>query len=164
MRRCNRRWNALAGMAVALMSVLPVVCFAGSIGKGYYAVVLDRRNALQGRSVDALVLTRAGRYRLIRRLDENYRLVLNAASGSEAPAVTAGNSRVYDSMIEENHLTPRALRDNNGREIGIVYCGLNPCYIDRRIRADGSILLDVKGDLFLDREITGVLDRAGVKD
>ena len=127
--------------------------------------MLERRNAILGKSVDALVLTAAGgRYRFIRRLDENYRLVLNATSGTQAPAVTADNSFVYDAMIKANQLTPRTLRDNNGRETGIVYCGLNPCYIDYRIRQDGTILLEVKGRFIADPEIPGVFDRRMLKD
>jgi hypothetical protein len=153
-------------LSIALALIVPAAFCAETISdKGYYAVVLERRNAALGRSVDALVLTAAGSgYRLIRRLDEDYRVVLNVTSDRQAPSVTSANFPFYDAMIRENSLTPRTIRDNNGREIAIVYCGLNPCYIERRIRQDGTILLDVQGRFFVKPELMGVVDRAMEKE
>jgi hypothetical protein len=161
MRRCSG-WLKNAGVtAAALAVIVPAALCAGTIGdKGYHAVVLERRNAVLGRSVDALVLTAGGGHRFIRRLDENYRLVLNATSGAQAPEVTPADLSFYDAMIKENHLIPRAIRDNSGREVAVVYCGLNPCYIDHRIRPDGTILLDVRGKFFADPELRGGFGRS----
>jgi hypothetical protein len=166
MRGCCLLQNNIQTFAIMFLLIVPVVCCAETISdKGYYAVVLERRNALQGRSIDAVVFTRSGStYRLIRRLDEDYRLVVNATSGMQAPAVTAGNFPSYDAMIKGNHLIARTIRDSGGRELAIVYCGLNPCYIERQIRDDGSVLFDIKGSIFVDHKSLGVLNRAVSKD
>jgi hypothetical protein len=162
MKRYNRCLKISGAAMILIILTAPVVFCAGTISdKGYYAVVLERREPMLGRSVDAVVFTRAGStYCFIRRLDENYRLVLNAKSGSLASEVNADNLPAYDAMIKENGLVPRTIRDTSGHELAIVYCGMSPCYIDGRIRKDGSIVLDVRGNLFADPEVYGVLDRA----
>jgi hypothetical protein len=166
MRRFKGCLKSAGVMAVALALIVPAAFCADTIaGKGYYAVVLERRNAALGASVDALVLTPAGSgYRFIRRLDEDYRLILNATSDRQAPGVTSANAYFYEAMIKADHLTPRTIRDNNGRELAVVYCGLNPCYIDHRIRPDGTVLLDVKGRFFADPGLRGVFGRARVTE
>jgi hypothetical protein len=166
MRPCNRCLIIPMVTAIFFAFIGSVVfCSENLSDKGYYAVVLERREAMLGRSVDAVVFTRAGSgYYFIRRLDENYRLILNATSGIQAPEVTTKNFSVYDAMIKGNGLVPRTIRDNSGHELAIVYCGLSPCYIDGRIRKDGSIVLDVRGSFFADPDVFGVLDRAMVRN
>ncbi|MFA6384343.1 MAG: hypothetical protein WCY10_03110 [Candidatus Omnitrophota bacterium] len=166
MRRCNVSVKIAGAAAVMLALIAPESFCSGDLSnKGYHAVVLERRDAMRGRSIDALVLTAAGsRVRFIRRLDEDYRLVLNATNGTPVPEVTADNSLKYEMIIKQNHLVPRAIRDNSGREAGVVYCGLNPCYINCEARKDGTILLDVKGNVFSDNEIPGILERASTKE
>ena len=112
----------------------------------HYAIVLERRDPdpVTNDRIDAVVFNASGgTYHPIRRLNGDYRLILNAPDGSAATLVAQKNISLYEKMIADNDLTASVVRDAAGSELFIVYCGLKPCYIEWNKRRDGSIVLGI---------------------
>jgi hypothetical protein len=149
---------------ILMLFCLPAVCSAKTISgkearryigdlktsltaRPYRAVVLERRDPdpANGNNIDAILFDpHAGGYRYIRRLNADYRLMLNVHGGREAPVVTAENFSSFAKLIKDNGLTPYVIFDKINKESVIVYCGLLPCYIEHRETKDGSVLIDVR--------------------
>jgi hypothetical protein len=130
-----------------------------------YSVVTLKRHYPDPRTAsdtDALIFNPLGnKYKFIRRQDSDQRLKLNVTEGSIAEKATEGKIPGYERLIKENKLKPSVILDGQDKEVCIVYCGLDPCYILWHKNKKGEILLDIKqrlientpiGSDFLDRQ------------
>ncbi len=119
-------------------------------GQKYAVLVLERRNRSfeTGGMIDALVFIPAregadNKYRFIRRLDEDYVLRMYIREGLAPVFVAPGDISRYQRLIKDNGLSPVVVRDKDGAEVLIAYCGLRPCSISWRKEANGGIFLQL---------------------
>jgi hypothetical protein len=120
----------------------------------YYAITLDRRNRNPQTAgfVDALVCVPGQEsYRYVRRQDDNHLLSIGetGASRLQAQLIRPETLAYYRKLILDNRLKPVVILEANGRESGIVFCGINSCSVVAGSRQDGSVYLEVKKASFL---------------
>lgn len=121
------------------------------MSRPYYCVLLERRNRLPAKDFnDAIIFTPlASGFRLIRRQDEDYRLLLNVADGDgRAPQVTRSDVARYRKIITADAMKPVVIVNKQGQELAIVYCALTPCYIYTDQRKDGAVSVELKGSMY----------------
>lgn len=115
----------------------------------YYAVILERRNRNPQTAgfVDALVCVPGqDGYRYIRRQDDRHSLAIGEAGSSRLRGQPIGQETMayYRKLILDNRLKPVVMLEANGRETGIVFCGIDSCSVVFSVRPDGSLFLEVK--------------------
>jgi len=121
----------------------------------YSAKVLYRRHPdmKYSRRVDAVIFnTGGGKFRYIKRADDDQQLLLDSIDGKGEDIVTQENIQKFKKIIEENKLSPYVLLDKAGQELAIVYADI-PSIIHYHIHRDGQIFLSIQSSsgLFQDR-------------
>jgi hypothetical protein len=129
--------------------------------RSYGMIMLKRRNydSINHVNFDGLVFLPAGtKYHYIRRLDDDYRLMINTAQGTEAERILP----LYSKLIPENGLYPYVILDKDNQELLIVYC-TRKLKISWNKESNNEIFLEVRDpfkkedlDFPLDKPIFGI--------